>query len=235
MSATPDHVAVATRELVKHYDGGLVRALDGVSLDVKKGEVVALVGPSGCGKTTLLSLIGSLEHPTSGEIRIDGRPLSEHRPLDRFRAKTVGFVFQFHHLLPAMTLVENVEAATYALGTSRSAGRARAIELLRELGMADRMHARPGRLSGGERQRGAVARALVNDPEVILADEPTGNVDSATGRQIVALLVGRCRARSATLLVATHNPEVAGAADRIVYLRDGVVERVSPSRHQEGR
>jgi ABC-type lipoprotein export system ATPase subunit len=219
-------IMVAVRDLVKHYDGGLVRALDGISLEVKKGEVVALVGPSGCGKTTLLGLIGALDHPSSGEIEVDGRSLGRGERLDRFRSRTVGFVFQLHNLLPGMTLVENVEAATYPLGVSRAAGRARATALLRELGLESRMHARPGRLSGGERQRGAVARALVNDPPLILADEPTGNVDSGSGRQILALLVGRCRARGATLLVATHNAEVAEAADRVVHMRDGVVERV---------
>jgi ABC-type lipoprotein export system ATPase subunit len=219
----PDGAVVSARDLVKHYDGGLVRALDGVSLDLWQGEVVALMGPSGCGKTTLLSLIGALERPTRGEVWIRGRPLEDHRPLDRFRARSLGFVFQLHHLLPALTLIENVEAATYPLGIPRRLGRDRAIALLRELGLADRMHARPPQLSGGERQRGAVARALVNDPELILADEPTGNVDSVTGRQILALLIARCRARSATVLVATHNPEVAEAADRVVHMRDGVL------------
>ena len=222
-------VVVEARHASKLYPmpAGDVRALTEVSLTVPSGDFLALMGPSGCGKTTLLSLIGALERPTRGEIRINGRPLSEHRPLDRFRATTVGFVFQFHHLLPAMTLIENVEAATYPLGLPRGLGRSRAIALLRELGMANRMHARPGRLSGGERQRGAVARALVNDPDVILADEPTGNVDSQTGRQILALLVDRCRARAATLLVATHSAEVAEAADRIVYMRDGLVQRIT--------
>jgi ABC-type lipoprotein export system ATPase subunit len=219
---------ITTRNVVKHYDGGLVRAVDGISLDVRRGEVVAIVGPSGCGKTTLLSLIGSLEAPTSGDILIDGRLLAEHRPLARFRARTVGFVFQLHNLLPAMTLLENVEAATYPLGIRREVGRARAVALLGELGLGHRMHARPGRLSGGERQRGAVARALVNAPDLILADEPTGNVDSETGRQILALLMARGRARGATLLVATHNSEVAAAADRIIHMRDGVVERITP-------
>jgi putative ABC transport system ATP-binding protein len=221
--------AVSTRDLVKHYDGGLVRAVDGVSLDVGRGEVVALMGPSGCGKTTLLNLIGSLERPDRGEVLIGGRPLDEHRPLHRFRARALGFVFQFHHLLPALTLLENVEAATYPLGLSRRVARERSIELLHELGLADRMHARPGQLSGGERQRGAVARALVNDPDLILADEPTGNLDSAGGRQMVALLLARCRARSATVLIATHNLEVAEVADRMLFMRDGRLERTARS------
>jgi ABC-type lipoprotein export system ATPase subunit len=219
-----DDVVVATANLVKHYDHGLIRAVDGVTLEARRGEIVAIVGPSGCGKTTLLSLIGALESPTSGEVWIQGRPLAEHRPLHRLRARTVGFVFQLHNLLPAMTLLENVEVATYPLGIPRAAGRARALARLTDLGLAHRVHARPAQLSGGERQRGAIARALVNDPALVLADEPTGNVDSRAGRQILELLVAGCRARAATVLVATHNLDVAAAADRVVHMRDGVVE-----------
>ena len=185
-----DDVVVATANLVKHYDHGLIRAVDGVTLEARRGEIVAIVGPSGCGKTTLLSLIGALESPTSGEVWIEGRPLAEHRPLHRLRARTVGFVFQLHNLLPAMTLLENVEAATYPLGIPRAAGRARALARLTDLGLAHRVHARPAQLSGGERQRGAIARALVNDPALVLADEPTGNVDSA-GRTADPRAAGR--------------------------------------------
>jgi putative ABC transport system ATP-binding protein len=227
MTPAPD-VVVATRNLVKYYDGGLVRAVDGVSIEARRGQVVAIVGPSGSGKTTLLSLIGALERPTSGEVSINGRALADHQPLHRFRARTLGFVFQLHNLLPAMTLLENVEVATYPLGLSRATSRERALALLRDLGLSHRAYARPAELSGGERQRAAVARALINDPELILADEPTGNVDSSAGRQILHLLVERQRARAATVLVATHNPEVAEAADRIIRMRDGVVEVVTP-------
>jgi ABC-type lipoprotein export system ATPase subunit len=222
-----EDVVVATKNLMKHYDHGLIRALDGVTLQARRGEIVAVVGPSGCGKTTLLSLIGALESPTSGEVWIQGRPLAEHRPLHRLRARTLGFVFQLHNLIPAMTLLENVEAATYPLRIPRAVGRARALALLGDLGLSHRAHARPAQLSGGERQRAAIARALVNDPALVLADEPTGNVDSRAGRQILDLLVEGCRARAATVLMATHNLEVADAADRVVHMRDGLVEKTT--------
>jgi ABC-type lipoprotein export system ATPase subunit len=212
---------IDVRDIVKHYDRGLVRALDGVSFSVAGGEFVALMGPSGCGKSTLFNLIGALDRPTSGEIRVEGRPVASIAPLHRFRAETIGFVFQFHHLIPALTLLENVELPMYALPVGSRRRRERAGAILAAMGLAHRAAFLPTRVSGGERQRAAVARALVNEPRVLLADEPTGSVDSETGHRILALLVGRCRENGTTLLLATHNPEIAAAADRIVRLKNG--------------
>lgn len=210
-------------DLVRHYDGGLLPALNGVSLQVGEGEVVAVVGPSGSGKSTLLKLIGAIDRSTSGRVEIGGRPLEAYRPFSRFRARWIGFVFQFHHLLSHLTLVENVELPMIPLGVPRAARRRRALGLLEEVGLAPRAHARPGRVAGGERQRASIARALANDPPVVLADEPTGSLDTETGDRVFALLLERCRRRGAALLVVTHNPQVASAADRVVRLVDGRV------------
>ncbi|HYB40941.1 MAG TPA: ABC transporter ATP-binding protein [Candidatus Methylomirabilis sp.] len=225
--APPGADMVAVDDLVKHYEAGFIRALNGVSFQVAAGEAIALMGPSGCGKTTLLNLIAALDRPTSGEIRIDGKPLDGHRPFDRFRSTYIGFVFQLHHLIPVLTLIENVEVAAYPTGLDRRRRREKAAALLVGLGLADRMQALPSRLSGGERQRGAVARALINDPRIILADEPTGNVDSETGARILELLTARSADQGTTVIIATHSQEVARAANRTVYLRDGLVEKIA--------
>jgi putative ABC transport system ATP-binding protein len=214
---------IIARDLVKHYDGGLVKALNGVSFEVAKGEVVAIMGPSGCGKSTLLNLLGTLDTPTSGEILIDGRSISTYKPLDRFRSRTMGFVFQFHHLIPGMSLLENTELPMYPLGISRKAMREKATEMLVRVGLEERMHFVPTKVSGGERQRAAIARALVNEPAIILADEPTGSVDTETGTVILDYLVGLCHSRGVTMLIATHNPGIAGGSDRVLHMRDGVL------------
>jgi ABC-type lipoprotein export system ATPase subunit len=214
---------ITVRDLVKHYDGGLVKALNGISFEVARGEVVSIMGPSGCGKSTLLNLVGTLDMPTSGEILIDDRSLSTYRPLDRFRAKTVGFVFQFHHLIPGLSLLENTELPMYPLGVSRKAMREKATEMLLRVGLAERLHFLPTKVSGGERQRAAIARALVNDPAIILADEPTGSVDTETGTAILDYLVDLCHSRGVTMLIATHNREIGEGADRVLRLRDGVL------------
>jgi ABC-type lipoprotein export system ATPase subunit len=214
---------ITVRDLVKHYDGGLVKALNGISFEVARGEVVSIMGPSGCGKSTLLNLVGTLDMPTSGEILINDRSLSTYRPLDRFRAKTVGFVFQFHHLIPGLSLLENTELPMYPLGVSRKAMREKATEMLLRVGLAERLHFLPTKVSGGERQRAAIARALVNDPAIILADEPTGSVDTETGTAILDYLVDLCHSRGVTMLIATHNREIGEGADRVLRLRDGVL------------
>ncbi len=214
---------IAVTDLVKHYDGGLVKALNGISFEVARGEVVAIMGPSGCGKSTLLNLVGALDTPTSGEILVDGRSLSTYRPLDRFRAKTVGFVFQFHHLIPSLSLLENAELPMYPLGVSNKAMREKATEMLVRVGLEERMHFRPTKVSGGERQRAAIARALVNEPAIILADEPTGSVDTETGAVILDYLVELCHSRGVTMLIATHNPGIAEGSDRVLRLKDGVL------------
>jgi len=215
---------IVVRHLVKHYDGGLVKALNGISFEVARGEVLALMGPSGCGKSTLLNLVGALDTPTAGEILVDGRGIDSYRPLDRFRAKTVGFVFQSHHLIPGLTLLENTELPMYSLGLSRKAMRQKATEMLLRVGLAGRMDFLPTKVSGGERQRAAIARALVNDPAIILADEPTGSVDTETGQAILDYLVDLCHSRGVTMLIATHNQDIAACTDRVLHMRDGLLE-----------
>jgi len=207
--------------LSRAYEGGLVEALRGVSFSIAAGETVALMGPSGCGKSTLLGLIASLDLPTNGHVVIDGIDLREHLPVHRFRALVVGVIFQFHHLVPTMTLVENVEAPMISLGTGKRARRARAMQLLHEVGLEKRAKFLPGRVSGGERQRAAVARALVNSPRLLLADEPTGNLDTATGEAVAKLILDHARNSGATTIVATHNPDIAARTDRIITMKDG--------------
>ena len=212
---------IAVCNVFKHYDQGLVKALNGVSFSVVRGEFVAVMGPSGCGKSTLLNLIGTLDRPTAGEIRVEGKPIFSIKPMHRFRAESVGFVFQFHHLIPTLTLLENVELPVYSLSVSACTRRKKAMAILEEMGLSDRAGFLPTRVSGGERQRAAIARALVNNPKIILADEPTGSVDSETGTRILKILVRQCEVNRATLLLATHNHEIASDADRIIYLKNG--------------
>jgi putative ABC transport system ATP-binding protein len=216
-----DAPRVTVSDLARYHEGGAVRALDGVTFRVSAGEVVALTGPSGCGKSTLLSLLGLLDRPTRGRIVVDDIVLADVRDAAGFRARTVGFVFQTHHMVPTMTLRENIAAPMLPLGVDRRTRLARADALLDAVGLAARARALPARVSGGERQRAAVARALANAPRVLLADEPTGNLDSANGAIVVALLVEAARRHGASVLIATHNPDVAAAADRVLSLRDG--------------
>ena len=203
----------------KSFENGRIRALEDISLRLEPGEFVALTGPSGCGKSTLLNLVGALDRPDSGSIRVDGRePFAD---ASAYRASTVGFVFQFHHLIPTLSALENVELPLLGNGLPRRERVERARELLHEVGLARRTGARPGTLSGGERQRVAIARALVNEPRLLLADEPTGALDSATGGQILALLRRVRDERGTTILMVTNDDAVAAAADRVVRLRDG--------------
>ena len=211
------------RDLVRTYPDGDVRALRGVSLEVSRGEWASITGPSGCGKSTLLHLLGGLDRPTSGEVDFDGTPLGT-LDLDAFRARKLGFVFQSFYLLPTLTAAENVQIPMFE-GTRPLADRpSHAAALLEEVGLAHRARHRPSRLSVGERQRVAIARALANDPVLLLADEPTGNLDSRAQREILDLLARLRRDRGLTLLVVTHAAEVAAAADREIRLRDGVIE-----------
>ncbi len=215
---------VETRELWKVYplDGTGVEALRGVSLTVEAGEFVAVMGPSGSGKSTLLHLIGAMDTPTRGEVWLNGRSLAQMSEAGRtrLRCREVGFVFQTFNLLPALSALENVEIALRLAGVPGRERRTRATELLERVGMGERVRHRPRQLSGGERQRVAIARALANRPALLLADEPTGNLDSATGASIVALL-RQLNAEGQTLVVVTHNPEVANQAGRVLRLRDG--------------
>jgi len=202
-----------------------VRALREVDLRLPAGEFVSVEGPSGCGKTTLLNLVGLLDAPTEGELRWDGTPvgLRSDRERSRLRLETVGFIFQRFYLLPTLTAVENVELPMRALGIPRAERRTRAAALLAEVGLSERARAYPHQLSGGEEQRVAIARAVANGPGLLLADEPTGELDSASARTVLDLLVRVRAARSATLVLVTHNPEVAARASRHLTLRDGRV------------
>ncbi|MFF3411582.1 ABC transporter ATP-binding protein [Streptomyces sp. NPDC002742] len=205
-------------------DESLVWAVDGVDLDVPAGQTLAVTGPSGCGKSTLLQLLGGLDRPTEGEVWLDGRRIDGlgERTLARLRRRTVGFVFQAYHLMDELTATENVELPALLAGASPRAARLRAGELLELVGLADRARHLPSELSGGQRQRVAIARALVNEPLVILADEPTGNLDSAATHDILRLF-DELRAAGQTLVMVTHDERVAATADRIVSMRDGTV------------
>jgi ABC-type lipoprotein export system ATPase subunit len=213
---------VAVRDVRKSFDGGTIRALGGVSLELDAGELVALTGPSGCGKSTLLNLIGALDRPDSGEIHVGGEDVTRLADASRYRATTVGFVFQFHNLMTTLTALENVQIPM--LGQRARAEREeRARGLLAEVGLGAREQSRPPTLSGGERQRVAIARALANAPRLLLADEPTGALDSETGAQILELLRGVRDARGTTILLVTNDDAVAAQADRVLRLRDGVL------------
>ena len=217
-------VLVETRELTKIYgDGDEVRALDGVDLIIPQGEMVAVMGPSGSGKSTLLNMLGGLDRPTSGQVLIAEQDLASVRNLDRFRAQTVGFVFQLHNLLPTLTAQENVEVPMHGQPIGRRARRERARELLALVGLADRMKHLPSQLSGGQRQRVAIARSLANEPQLILADEPTGNLDTTSGAEIMELLGELNESQGTTIIVVTHDRRVARTTDRILTMRDGQI------------
>ena len=217
-------LAIRTKDLVKRYDGAGITALAGVSIDVERGRYLCIMGPSGSGKSTFLNLVGALDVPTSGEIFLNGRALSSEPNLDVVRAWEVGFIFQLHNLIPTLTSIENVEIPMMAVGVSRGERRARAVDLLTQVGLSHRLNSVATRLSGGERQRVSIARALANRPGLILADEPTGDVDSKTGEQIMACIHEARRQSGATLVVVTHNPDLARGADRTLHMKDGVLQ-----------
>ncbi len=214
--------------LDRTYDGAVpVRALRGVDLTVDGGEVVVVRGRSGSGKTTMLNLLGGLDEPTAGTVRIDGRPLDELDEGDRavLRRTRMGFIFQSFGLIPMLTARENVEVPLRLARSGVAERRERAEDLLDLVGLADRMAHRPGELSGGEQQRVAIARALANRPGLLLADEPTGQLDSQTGRDVIDLLAGLVRADGIAAVVATHDPALAAVADRVLDLGDGVLSQ----------
>jgi ABC-type lipoprotein export system ATPase subunit len=212
------------RGLRKEYGKGegLVRAVDGVDLDIVAGETVAVMGPSGCGKSTLLHLLGGLDRPSGGEVSLDGRRIDDigEKALARMRRTAVGFVFQAFHLMEELTAVENVELSALLAGRSPRAARRRAEELLEQIGLTDRARFLPSALSGGQRQRVAIARALSNEPLVVLADEPTGNLDSAATLDVLRLFES-LHESGQTLVVVTHDARIAATADRMISMRDG--------------
>jgi putative ABC transport system ATP-binding protein len=199
-----------------------VHAVRGVSLVIEQGEYAAIVGPSGCGKSTLLHLIGVVDQPSSGTVEINGQRVDQMRDADatRFRLRNIGFVFQRFYLMPALTAAENVELPMAEAGLKKDARRARARELLAYVGLSGRADHRPAQLSGGEQQRVAIARALANNPALLLADEPTGELDAATGAEVIALLA-RLNGDGTTVIVVTHDEKLANAARRVVHMRDG--------------
>jgi ABC-type lipoprotein export system ATPase subunit len=217
---------IETRELVKIYgeNHAGVRALDRVNLRVSPGELLAVMGPSGSGKSTLLNIIGALDLPTSGQVLVNGEDLAQIKNLDEFRSKTVGFVFQLHNLLPTMTARENVEIPMIG-HLSAAERKRRSEELLTLVGLEDRADHLPGQLSGGQRQRVAIARALANNPPIILADEPTGALDSVSGAELMQLLRELNQRQGVTVVVVTHDLGVARQTNRVVFMQDGRIIR----------
>jgi len=220
-----DKTVIQVENLVKTYQLGKVSipALRGISFDVAKGEFLVVMGPSGSGKTTLLNLIGAIDKPTSGRISIDGRDITTlgEGELTKLRRHKIGFIFQFYNLIPALTALENVELPMLTASVSRKTASKRALQLLETVGLAERVGHLPDELSGGEQQRVAIARALANKPSVILADEPTGDLDTKTGMEVVQVLYDTSKEENATVVVVTHDPMITEKADRILQMRDG--------------
>jgi len=219
------NLMIETHDLTRIYgDGEEIRALDGVTMSVKAGEFLAVMGPSGSGKSTLLNVLGTLDVPTSGKVFVNGQDLSILRDVDRFRAKTVGFMFQLHNLLPTLTARENVEIPMMGFLNAGSR-RKRAEELLALVGLGERLNHLPGQLSGGQRQRVAVARALANRPPLVLADEPTGSLDTTAGQDLMHLLKELNRSQGVTFIIVTHDPSVARQTQRVLVMADGKIVR----------
>ncbi len=219
-------VIVETHDLTKIYgDGEEVRALDGVNLTLKRGEFVSVMGPSGSGKSTLLYILGALARATSGTVLIDGQDLTTIKDLDRFRNETIGFIFQLHNLIPTMTALENVEVPLHEQKMGSKERRRRARELLEMVGLGDRLSHLPNQMSGGQCQRVAVARSLVNQPSLVLADEPTGELDTESSRETIDLMHDMNRRLGTTFVIVTHDPAVARRTERILIMGDGRIVR----------
>ena len=226
-----DRIAIDVQDVVKTYEEGRIHALNGATLQIREGEFVAITGPSGCGKSTLLHLIAALDRPDSGRIFVNGVDLADMPDLSHYRSHRVGLVFQLHNLLPTLSASANVQLPMYEADISFLERRAKAQRLLEAVGLGDRASTPPTKLSGGERQRVAIARALANDPPLLLADEPTGNLDSKAGQMVLDLLRSIQRERGVTLVLVSHDLQIAGAAQRIVRMLDGRVvdEDVTPT------
>ncbi|MEM2123434.1 MAG: ABC transporter ATP-binding protein [Candidatus Bathyarchaeia archaeon] len=225
-----DLPAIEVADLRKVYSVGSVRvpALRGVTFTVERGKFVSIVGPSGCGKSTLLNMIGALDRPTQGRVVIDGVDITRlnDRRLARFRNSKIGFIFQTYNLINRTTVLRNVELPAIVKGIPSKIRRLKALKLLRLVGLEEEADRRPIEISGGEQQRVAIARALINDPAIVLADEPTGNLDSKTGEEIISLLSRINRENGATIIMVTHNLELANRTNRMIRLRDGLIEKV---------
>jgi ABC-type lipoprotein export system ATPase subunit len=209
------------KNLTREFDEGQVKALRGVDFSIKEGEFVAITGPSGCGKSTLLQLVGALDRPTSGTLFYRGISLPDHPNPAAYRAREVGFIFQAFHLLPTFTAAENVQIPMFEIDRSASERSARAFELLKLVGLENRLDHFPSKLSGGERQRVAIARSLANGPSLLLADEPTGNLDSENAHSVLDLIIGLQQEQGRTMVLVTHDPTIAGRAGRILRMIDG--------------
>jgi putative ABC transport system ATP-binding protein len=210
--------------LVLHFDEGQTKALNGVDLDINAGEFVAIVGPSGSGKSSLLNVIGTLDKPTSGELTFQNQAYSKIADASLFRRENIGFIFQSFHLIPTLSALDNVIVPTIGCEGAASEHRARAEGLLIQLGLRERLRQFPNKLSGGERQRVAIARALINRPRMILADEPTGSLDSVNAAQVLDILSNIVKQEGLTLIMVTHDAAISARADRIVQMRDGKIE-----------
>ncbi len=232
-----NHSLIETENLTKIYGSGetAVTALNGVNMSVKAGELLAVMGPSGCGKSTLLYLLGGLDRPTKGRVIVDGQALDELSDdnLTKLRRRKIGFVFQFYNLIPVLNATENAAMPVTLDGMSAAKAKARATEWLQKVGLGDRLKSRPDQLSGGQQQRVAVARALAAEPDLILADEPTGNLDTHSSDEISKLLRQVANEWGRAVVMVTHDPRVASFADRILFLKDGViVNETRPEPHE---
>jgi putative ABC transport system ATP-binding protein len=230
-----NRIVIDVQDVVKTYEEGRIHALTGATLQIHEGEFVAITGPSGCGKSTLIHLIAALDRPDSGRIAVNGVDLTRMGDLSRYRAREVGLVFQLHNLLPTLSAAANVQVPMYEGELSFWDRRAKAQRLLEAVGLGDRGDTPPTKLSGGERQRVAIARALANDPPILLADEPTGNLDSKAGEMVLDLLRSIQRERGVTLVLVTHDLQIAGAAERIVRMLDGRVVDADVTPTEAGR
>ena len=219
-SASPQPILEA-KGLTREFDEGHVRALRGVDCSINEGEFVAVIGPSGCGKSTLLQLFGALDRPTSGTLLYRGESVPDNPNPAAYRAREVGFIFQAFHLLPTFTALENVQIPMFEVERSVSARRERAVELLKMVGLENRLDHFPSKLSGGERQRVAIARSLANEPSLLLADEPTGNLDSKNAHVVLDLILRLQQEQGRTMVLVTHDPTIADRAGRVLRMRDG--------------
>lgn len=222
-----NNILISINNLKKSFDEGRIDALRGLSLDISEGEFLAIMGPSGSGKSTLMNLIGTLDRYEDGSIKVEDGELSLIKNPNEYRRKTIGFIFQLHNLIPTLTALENIEVPMFGTRLSKKERTEKAKKLLAEVGLSNRANSIPPKLSGGERQRIAIARAFANDPKILLADEPTGSVDSVTQEQIMELILKIKKEHDTTIIMVTHDSDVAAYADKTIYMKDGIIEDTS--------